>query len=120
MYNKVLMIILALKINLFTPLIFIRWESVTLFSLEESLIHQRTWPLPPGLGEFFLNIFTWNFIKDFLQIKNPKYVNSFIFIPHHLLWNQSRFKYDRSPSQVETSSQTEPQGDVTPWTHERP
>lgn len=89
------MIIHPLKINLFTPLIFIRWQSVTLFSLRGSLIHQTTRPLPPGLGKFFLNIFTWNFIKDFLQIKDPKYANSFIFIPHYLLPNQSRFNYNR-------------------------
>lgn len=100
------MIILPLKINLFTALIFIRWESVTLFFLRWNLIHQKTWPLLPGLSKFFLNIFTGNFIKDFLQIKNPKYINSFIFIPHYLLRNLSSFNYNRY-------KQTIPDGDLS-------
>lgn len=44
--------------------------------------------------------------KTYLQIKDPKYVNSFIFIPHYPLRNQSGFNYNRY-------QQTFPDGDLS-------
>lgn len=67
------MIILPLKINGFTLLIFIKWESVPLFSLSQSLIHERTLPLPLGLCNFFLNIFTYGTLsKTSCKLKKKK------------------------------------------------